>query len=877
MRRLLVGAFSVLILLGIVTPASAATGVITLTALSWSQPQVDATAGTATDTLTFTVADSNPGTTKPQGLVQIALRAATPSGFVQDQYGVDFGFPTPGTTIPLATLVSGDANLATFSYTFPVPRFAATATASWAVEGFQAQDLTNPELNLNATQLAASFQSGFTATAVPDISAPVAGAVTVDQPVLLHGTGSAPIVTYSVHVADAQSGAWLVSMVIAGPGGKTLHAGGGTALRSADSPGVNDGVLTARAQFTSVQDPAGTWTVEEIDVTDLDGNTSTVTGLSLAPIDFTDDSVVQASNFALTNNPVNDWTSDQTVDLTMSMTAPAPITSAVLDAGPGCVGGTPVDSGTGTVTVPITVAETTVACQLKGLTLTDSAGDSSVYGSDFRSVPQTVLPTITALTGPIPGTTNFTVTPPTIDWATGGIVTISLDVSSWGPGITKVVAKVRTPQGVFAQTGETDPARIESGRVSVPISIPAHDQLGKYQIFVTVTDAAGAVAQNFVADGTFTVAGSGGISGFVPVSPPVRVMDTRARTNGFGTLGPNDSLNIGLPELPANATAVVLNVTATDTTASSFLTVWPFNKPMPTVSNLNFTRGQTVANLVTVPVGADDIVSVFNHVGNADVVADLFGYYVPDNGSPYVPVTPSRVVDTRNGTGVAKGPVTAGNPVIASVHVPLTATSLVLNVTVTDATAASNVTVQAGTGTPTTSNLNFTAGQTVANLVVVQAPPLDTVADEAFHIFNHTGKADVIADLVGYYDSAPNANASMFVPATPVRVLDTRNTKALGVGGTVALPIGGTHGVPTNASAAVLNVTAVGGTASSFLTTWPDGQSRPGTSTLNFIKGQTVPNLAMTALGADGKVDIFNHVGSVNVIADLFGYFVPAN
>jgi len=74
-------------------------------------------------------------------------------------------------------------------------------------------------------------------------------------------------------------------------------------------------------------------------------------------------------------------------------------------------------------------------------------------------------------------------------------------------------------------------------------------------------------------------------------------------------------------------------------------------------------------------------------------------------------------------------------------------------------------------------------------------------------------------------------------------------------------------------TAVVLNVTATGPTASSFVTVYPDGGTRPVTSDLNFTAGETIPNLVVVPVGADGKVDFYNDAGSVNLIADLSGYY----
>ena len=74
-------------------------------------------------------------------------------------------------------------------------------------------------------------------------------------------------------------------------------------------------------------------------------------------------------------------------------------------------------------------------------------------------------------------------------------------------------------------------------------------------------------------------------------------------------------------------------------------------------------------------------------------------------------------------------------------------------------------------------------------------------------------------------------------------------------------------------SAVVLNVTVTQPTASSFLTAWPAGAARPLASNLNFVPGQTVPNLVVVKAGAGGVVDLFNSTGSTHVVADVAGWF----
>ena len=80
-----------------------------------------------------------------------------------------------------------------------------------------------------------------------------------------------------------------------------------------------------------------------------------------------------------------------------------------------------------------------------------------------------------------------------------------------------------------------------------------------------------------------------------------------------------------------------------------------------------------------------------------------------------------------------------------------------------------------------------------------------------------------------------------------------------------------TDPIPTDATAVVLNVTEVAGTASSLLTVYPYGTGMPKASNLNFAPGKVIANLVTVTLGQGGAVDIYNALGTVNVLADVEG------
>ena len=382
-------------------------------------------------------------------------------------------------------------------------------------------------------------------------------------------------------------------------------------------------------------------------------------------------------------------------------------------------------------------------------------------------------------------------------------------------------------------------------------------------------------------------------STYFPLSP-ARVLDTR---DGLGTggavepLGAGDSIDVPVTNVagvPATGvTAVALNVVATNVTGPpSFLTVWPTGQPRPLASNLNYVPGVSVPNLVIARVGIGGKVSMYNNLGSTNVAADVQGYFLGDaTGSTYVPLAPARVLDTRNGTGGTASPVGPGGTIELKVTdaggVPAAGgTAVALNVTATNVSGAESfLTVwPSGASRPVASNLNFIQGQTVPNLVLARVGEGGKVS-----IYNNVGNVDVVADTQGYFVKPGTVPpASQYFPTTPARILDTRegigvpgNVKGqLGTERTIGLQVTGRGGVPANATAVVLNVTAADAFGpDSFLTLYPTGTPRPLASNLNFVAGQTVPNLVIARIGSGGKVTIYNNLGQTDVVADVQGWF----
>jgi hypothetical protein len=370
---------------------------------------------------------------------------------------------------------------------------------------------------------------------------------------------------------------------------------------------------------------------------------------------------------------------------------------------------------------------------------------------------------------------------------------------------------------------------------------------------------------------------------------PARLADTRpgfatvdGQFAGQGARAAGSTLELvvaGRGGVPADAAAVALNVTVAEPIGSGFVTVFPCGSPQPLASNLNYTVGAVVPNAVMAKVGAGGKVCLFVSNGT-QLIVDVNGYF--PSSSSFHSMNPARVLDTRpgettvdglqQGAGLRSPGTITELQITGRASVPLDATSVVLNVTVTEAQASGFVTVYpCGTPIPTASNINFVAGSTVANLVVAKIG-----AGGAVCIFNNQG-THLVADVNGYFPGSTSYHS-----LDPARLLDTRpgtatiDTQSVGAGllpsGTVTeLTVAGRGGVPANARTVVLNVTVTGPTVAGFITVYPCGIATPLASNLNYGIGTTVAIAAVVQVGSNGKVCLFNS-GATHLVADVNGY-----
>ena len=377
-----------------------------------------------------------------------------------------------------------------------------------------------------------------------------------------------------------------------------------------------------------------------------------------------------------------------------------------------------------------------------------------------------------------------------------------------------------------------------------------------------------------------------------PISP-TRAYDSRTDTNQPGpfTSSQHPAVNVTGGAIPTDGTvaAVALTLTVVGGTATGDATVWADGTTRPAVSNINWTSGQTISNSVVSAVSSAGKVDVQSDgTGTVQYVLDVAGWWSQPNGTAggtFFPITPTRIIDTRTGPyGTPTSHIAANSATTftTSVNTWAAQASLTLNVTVTNTSAPGSVAaLPGGTSTsppPSTSNINFTSGQTIAGLVVVK---LD--ANKNFEIYNASSQPiDVIIDEFGYTDPGENAYGNDFTAITPFRQYNTcpSSCTPLNAGTTTTVAFNAYGTLPWNGITAVsINVTANGPTGNGGirLSAGHTGTATfPATSNLNYTAGYTIANAAIVQLAPDGTLDVSVDGAATNVIIDVTGYYTAA-
>jgi hypothetical protein len=302
----------------------------------------------------------------------------------------------------------------------------------------------------------------------------------------------------------------------------------------------------------------------------------------------------------------------------------------------------------------------------------------------------------------------------------------------------------------------------------------------------------------------------------------------------------------------AGTAAVAVNLTTVGPRALGFLTAYDCSRPMPEVSNHNFTRDLTVAHSAIVPVDSGEL-CVFNNV-SSNLVVDITGRF--EGASTIADATSTRLVDTRQ-RGTLQPALT---PLEVTVAGAGSTAPVVLSVTAVDAGGPGWVRAAPCDATDTTSTLNVDDAAPVPNVAVVEPGPSGTVCVTA-SVATH-----LIVDR--FLAFGPDAEIDV---VRPRRVLDTREGAAVPVAASgVAVLDAAALGVTTDTTGVMLNLTVTDASGPGFLTAYPCDAGRPTTSNLNFVAGDVVANFVVVEPDADGDVCVYAHT-MTHVVVDLLG------
>jgi Trypsin len=368
---------------------------------------------------------------------------------------------------------------------------------------------------------------------------------------------------------------------------------------------------------------------------------------------------------------------------------------------------------------------------------------------------------------------------------------------------------------------------------------------------------------------------------FVRLPTSASVLDTR---NGVGAAagiragGSTTSFPVtGVGGVPATGvTAVLVDLTAITTTGGTYLTIFPEDATRnPALSMVNTSTNQIISNSAVVPVPAGGRLSVFTSAGGVHITVDVQGYYTPSLtvGSGFVPVEPTRVVDTRSGIGGAAGTIPSGGSRVFTFTggvVPAGASAVMLDLIVTGATAQGWV----GTFPPGGGNrsvMDYVPGTTAHGITA----KLGTDGRATFT--NNSGSAVHLVMTAEGYHTATGTTGVGLRTVNGNRLLDTRiaGTRVpIAANGTVDVPFG----IPAG-SAAVVNLTVVGNTAGGYLRAWPVDGIESTISYLNYPDPNTSARsgLAVLRVGTDGRLRIQNaSAGTAHLLVDFQGWYAPS-
>lgn len=385
---------------------------IQLTALSVESSTVDASSGDGTVTIDWTVQDGDTAATDMLGSLTVQ-QVGTDGRLVGAPQALTFSFQPEWPY--QANPVDGSMASAHYSYAFPVPQYAAQPTARWAVVRAEAKDDRGATLAVGRQRLA-RYGAEFTATHLVDSTGPAYDQLgqVLDQPEYLYNADASVTARYRLNITDDESGFFRGRLVLAGPQGATVS---GTfrlvpntdgSQQCGDYPGYDSHDVWCTVDVTiPAGAPAGSWSVSRLRLTDASGTVSVSGGLSQDPVHVTQNGTLRATDFAISPRQYNNWNGTARLAVTMK---PAGFRDGIasvtvlLDGCGGSVTENPEIADDGSISVAATVPPVyTRKCAVTGIGITDGAGNTAAYGTDFHGpaldlvatqIPDTAAPVV---------------------------------------------------------------------------------------------------------------------------------------------------------------------------------------------------------------------------------------------------------------------------------------------------------------------------------------------------------------------------------------------------------------------------------------------------------------------------------------------------
>jgi|GEM_PF-1533066 len=353
-------------------------------------------------------------------------------------------------------------------------------------------------------------------------------------------------------------------------------------------------------------------------------------------------------------------------------------------------------------------------------------------------------------------------------------------------------------------------------------------------------------------------------SGFQAI-PPTRVLDTRVPSigGGHGKTGPGHTVTIDLSaNVPSDAAAAILNVTAVDPCSRGFLTVFACGT-QPGTSSVNYVGGRTTAGMAITMMTARTV-CIFSSA-MTDLVVDLVGVFVP-GGALFHPLSPTRWVDTRGAPAqvTVLGRFAAESqiyiPMAGMGGVPIDATAVWINLTATNAPTGAVLQAYPGpcSTAPNTSVVNVLSNRDAATAAIVE------LGGGGICVRALTGQPHVVLDVSGWFGGNPSGGRA-FVGHSPVRIYDSRSGSAHPAGAVVSLPA---------SEVAVYNIAAVDPSWFGWVSAKPCGIDATS-SILNSAPLEDTANMATAAPGANSRFCMDVSMPT-HLIVDRVGIFVVA-